>query len=142
MGLFLFYFRSFQTNNTIFPTNQCEKYPSRIWCRDSNPQPLEHESSPITIRPGLPPSKSIFLSFKFAIVRSHRCKPCLVCPFYWCQQRLVTVKEDSYRNFYWGFYSYSWLLRGKFTRKTTFRRLVFCTFRRPSSLSHHNSNID
>ena len=29
--------------------------PSSIWCRDSNPRLLEHESSPITTRPGLPP---------------------------------------------------------------------------------------
>ena len=27
------------------------KIPSSIRCRDSNPQPLEHESSPITTRP-------------------------------------------------------------------------------------------
>ena len=40
------YFRSFQTNNTILTTNQCEKYPSSIQRRDSNPQPHEHESSP------------------------------------------------------------------------------------------------
>ena len=28
--------------------------PSSIWCRDSNARPLEHETSPITTRPGLP----------------------------------------------------------------------------------------
>ena len=49
----LFYVRSFQTNNTISTTNQCEKYPSNIWRRDSNPRPFEHESCPITTRPGL-----------------------------------------------------------------------------------------
>ena len=27
-----------------------------VWCRDSNSRPLEHESPPITTRPGLPPS--------------------------------------------------------------------------------------
>ena len=33
----------------------CEKmlWPSSLWCRDSNPQPLEHKSPPITTRPGL-----------------------------------------------------------------------------------------
>ena len=46
------YCRSFQTSNTYFTTNQCEKCPSSIRCRDSNPQPFEHESSPITTRPG------------------------------------------------------------------------------------------
>ena len=54
-GLFFVYFRSFQTNITIFTTNICEKCPSSIWCRDSNPRPLEHKSLPITTRPGLPP---------------------------------------------------------------------------------------
>ena len=28
-------------------------------CRDSNPQPFKHESSPITTRPGLPPNYSL-----------------------------------------------------------------------------------
>ena len=41
------YFRSFQTNSTIFTTS--------ILCWDSNPQPSERESLPITTRPGLPP---------------------------------------------------------------------------------------
>ena len=58
-GLFFVYFRSFQTNNKISTTNQC---PSSIWCRDSNPRPHKHELSPITTRPGLPPS-CLFLPF-------------------------------------------------------------------------------
>ena len=51
----LFYlFSSFQTHIiTIFTTNKREKCPSSIRCRDSNSRPLEHESSPITTRPGL-----------------------------------------------------------------------------------------
>ena len=32
-----------------------KKCQSSIGCWDSNPQPLEHDSSPITTRPGLPP---------------------------------------------------------------------------------------
>ena len=48
-------FLSFQTNNTILTTNKCEKCPSRAQCWDSNPLLLEHESSPITSLPGLPP---------------------------------------------------------------------------------------
>ena len=49
-GLFFVYFWSFQTNNTIFTTNQCEKmsYPSSIRRRDLNPRSLECESPPIT----------------------------------------------------------------------------------------------
>ena len=54
-GLFFFDFWSFQANNTIFTTNQCEKLscPSSIQHRDSNPRPLECESPPITTNPGL-----------------------------------------------------------------------------------------
>ena len=37
---------------TIFTANQCEKSQSSIQRRDSNPRPLEHESSPITTRQG------------------------------------------------------------------------------------------
>ena len=48
-------FLYFQTNNTTFATNKCEKCPSSIRCRDSNSQPLASESPPITTRPGLPP---------------------------------------------------------------------------------------
>ena len=69
-GLFFVYFWSFQTNITIFATNQCEKCPSSIQCQDSNPQPLKHELSPITTRPGLPPN--IFNSLMY---RTHNlCK--------------------------------------------------------------------
>ena len=53
-----FYFRSFQANNVVLTKMSC---PSSISCQDSNPWPLEHQSSPITTRPGLPPySEFIF----------------------------------------------------------------------------------
>ena len=55
---FSFIFGLFQTNNAIFTINKCEKCPSSIQCWDSNPRPLEHESSPITTR-----LCSIFLCF-------------------------------------------------------------------------------
>ena len=63
--LFFIYFPPFQTNNTIFITNKCEKMscPSCIRHRDSNPQSLKHEMSPITIRPRLLSPNSLFLSF-------------------------------------------------------------------------------
>ena len=53
-------FLSFQTNITILTTNQCEKVlcPSSIWHQDSNPQPSEHESPPITTRQVLPPNRN------------------------------------------------------------------------------------
>ena len=54
MASFIVYFRSVQTNViTIFITNICEKCPSSIQCRDSNPRPSEDEYPPITIRPGI-----------------------------------------------------------------------------------------
>ena len=52
---FLFIFGLFKQTLQIFTTNICEKCPSSIRCRDSNPRPLERESPPITTRPGLPP---------------------------------------------------------------------------------------
>ena len=56
---FFVYFWSFQTNSTIFTTNQCEKmsWPSSIQRWDLNPWPLEHELSPTTTWPGLLPPK-------------------------------------------------------------------------------------
>ena len=45
-------FSVFSNKQHNFSTNQCETCPSIIKCQDSNPQPLEHESSPITTRPG------------------------------------------------------------------------------------------
>ena len=49
-------FLSFQTHITNFTTNMyVKKFPSSIWCKDSNLQPLEHESPPITTRLGLLP---------------------------------------------------------------------------------------
>ena len=52
------YCRSFQTNNSIFTTNECEKMscPSSIRRRDSNPRPFEYESYLIATRRGLPPT--------------------------------------------------------------------------------------
>ena len=55
------YFRSFQTINRIFTTNQCEKCQCiQFRLQDSNPRPFEHESSPITTRPGLLPQGHMF----------------------------------------------------------------------------------
>ena len=58
--------RCFQTNIiTIFPTNICEKCPSCRRYQDLNPRPSEHESPPITTRPGLPPKRIICLLSSF-----------------------------------------------------------------------------
>ena len=51
---FIFVFSNTHYN---FTTNRYEKIcPSSIQCKDSNSQPLEHESPPITTRQGLPPN--------------------------------------------------------------------------------------
>ena len=51
---------AFQTNKTIFTTNQCKICQSSKKRWDLNPQPLELELSPITTRPRLPPLCWIF----------------------------------------------------------------------------------
>ena len=48
-------FSSFQTNNIILTTNKCEKCPTSIWRQESNSQPSDYKSPPLTTRPGLPP---------------------------------------------------------------------------------------
>ena len=68
-------FSSFQTNFTIFTTNKCEKCPSSKWCWDLNPQPLDHESPPITTLPGFPPFVYSFilrLRFQIPLTRDQR----------------------------------------------------------------------
>ena len=50
-------FLSFQTNITILTTHKCEKCPSSIRRQDSNSQPSDYESPPLTTRPGLPPNQ-------------------------------------------------------------------------------------
>ena len=61
--LFLVFFK--QTWIQFFTTNQCEKCPSSLWCRDSNPQPSYCQSHPFNARPGLPPTSrdSFFVYF-------------------------------------------------------------------------------
>ena len=57
---FIFYFLSFQIIQISQQIN-LKKCPSSIRCWDLNPQPIEHKSSPITPRPGLPPQLTQFL---------------------------------------------------------------------------------
>ena len=51
IGFFFIHFRSFETKNTNFTTNYCEKCSFIIRRRDSNSRPSE--SPPLTPRPGL-----------------------------------------------------------------------------------------
>ena len=57
------YFRTFQTNNTILTTNQCEKNVLSIQytAPGFEPRPSDCESPPITTRPGLQPSILFFV---------------------------------------------------------------------------------
>ena len=55
--MFSVIFGSFPTNIDIFIKKQSNNCQSSIRCLDSNPQPSDCELHPITIRPGLPPSK-------------------------------------------------------------------------------------
>ena len=43
-------------------------FPSSIRRRDSNPRPLEHESTPITTRPGLPLNCLDFVIYRRQII--------------------------------------------------------------------------
>ena len=59
------YFQSFSIKYYNFATNQCEKYSSRTWRLDSNSQPSDYESPPLTIRPGLPPNAAATFSLQY-----------------------------------------------------------------------------
>ena len=50
-----------QTSLQFLQQIYVKKCPSSIWCRDSNPRPLERESLPITTRLGLPPLEMLFV---------------------------------------------------------------------------------
>ena len=67
-GLFFVLFSVFfkQTLQFLQQIN-VKKCPSSLRRRDSNPRPFEHESSPITTRPGLPPKLLVNVtSFAFS----------------------------------------------------------------------------
>ena len=55
---FSFIFGLFKQTLKFLQQIYVKKCPSSIWCQDSNPRPLEHESLPITTRPGIPPNYS------------------------------------------------------------------------------------
>ena len=78
--LYLAIYRNEKLPNCILNSPQWEKMlcPSSIWRRDSNPWPLEHESSPITTRPRLLPesytqlTNEIFISAHQRFPAVHR----------------------------------------------------------------------
>ena len=64
-------FSSLQTHITILTTNKCEKYPSSIWCWDSNSRPSDDESTHITTRAGLSPKRG--LSYSLSVIHDLKC---------------------------------------------------------------------
>ena len=56
-------FRLFKNTLKFLQLIIVKKCPTNIRCQDSNSRPLEHESPPITTRPGLPPFVSTLLAF-------------------------------------------------------------------------------
>ena len=63
------YFRSFSNKQCQFFNKLMWKCPSSIWCRDSNSQPSDYESPPLTTRPGLPPK--VVLVLYWSIMTRH-----------------------------------------------------------------------
>ena len=55
-GFFFIYFRLFKPTLQFLQQINVKKCQSSTWCRDLNSQHLEHESPPITSKPGLRPS--------------------------------------------------------------------------------------
>ena len=49
-GLFFVYLCLFKQTLQFFRTHKCEKCPSSIWRQDSNSQPSDYESPPLTTR--------------------------------------------------------------------------------------------
>ena len=62
-GLFSLYFRLFKPTLQFLQQIHVNKYPSSIWCWDSNPRLSGHESPLITTRAGLPPITHIVCLF-------------------------------------------------------------------------------
>ena len=62
--LFRLFLVFFKQTIQLFQQINVKKCQSSIWCWDLKPQPLEHELSPITTRPGLlPPTNTFFLEW-------------------------------------------------------------------------------
>ena len=91
LGLYSIYFRLFIETIQILQQINVKKCPSSIQCWDSNSQPSDFESPPLTTKPGLPP-----LSINLCLVQS--ISPYLhqfICPV--CSRLiLANSRESSY----------------------------------------------
>ena len=56
---YFLFFSIFSIKNQNFYKKSCEYCPSNIRHQDSNSQPTDYESPPLTTRPGLPPLKLV-----------------------------------------------------------------------------------
>ena len=79
-GLFFVYFRSMWKNDNSI----------QYTARDLNPRPLEHESSPITTRPGLPPTDRGYLNYDY--LKSPTTHPSGI---YWGHQCLLMLAQTN-----------------------------------------------
>ena len=79
-----------------------KKCPSSIWCWDSTRWPSEHESPPITTRPGFLPNVAMILIRESIILSNHYCKSTQlfnqVCLNYICSLRQEFVWENNENN--------------------------------------------
>ena len=67
-SLFFIYFCLFKQTLQFLQQINVKKCPPSIWCWDLKPRSSEHESLPITTRPGLPAhSKLSFKSFVLSL---------------------------------------------------------------------------
>ena len=73
-GFFFIYFRPFKHTLQFLQQINVKKCPSSIRHWDSNSRPLEHESPPITTKPGLPPKMCPFYKRYFSCSKAkHFC---------------------------------------------------------------------
>ena len=83
---FWFIFSLFKQPIQFLQQINVKKCPSSIQCQDLNPQPLKHELSPITTRPGLPPYFVKDLTWCFLKEWPNTAFQCLFSSFSQCIQ--------------------------------------------------------
>ena len=95
-GLYSVYFWYCSSNQSIFTINYFEKCAFSIWCWDSNAQPLERESPPITARPGLPPINQKLTSSASNVWSSLTANFKEIRPAEWKKVSSIWMKEEQF----------------------------------------------
>ena len=78
---FLIYFHLFKHKLQFLQQLNVKKCPSSIQCRDSNSRPLEHESPPITTRPGSLTCLTTYINISLRIPYPHPPHPSPITTF-------------------------------------------------------------